>query len=1186
MKKAQLFSILALVAAFTVSATFISSAGQLSDPEVSSQNKEIRQKRRMPQYKEGELLVKFRPGVRSNRLRQINTNTGLRLLRRFPRFRLRHMKITAPGLSVPMAVKLLNRLPEIEYAEPNYIHRVQAIPVDPHFHHLWGLNNTGQTGGAADADIDAAEAWDIVTGDPNVVVAVIDTGVDYTHGDLAHNMWINPLEIPRNGLDDDDNGYIDDIYGIDAVNDDSDPMDDYDHGTHVAGTIGAIGDNGFGVSGVNWDVRIMALKFLGADGFGSDAGAIECLNYVTTMKEDFGINIKLTNNSWGGGGFSESLSDAIQRTAGSGILFVAAAGNNASDNDLLPFYPASYSLDNIISVAASDHNDRLASFSNFGLLNTYLTAPGVDILSTTPSNTFDFFSGTSMAAPHVSGVAALLWADDPSLTYMQVKERILGSVDEIPNLHGRALTAGRLNALNALTCDPGVVTLRSTLKDGFVVGQGVPTPVAATLSVCDFLKGADASADFSNGDPSILLTDDGVPPDHVESDGVYTGLWTPITLGATTVTVSATQAIYNIYNLSVAATGTVREGYLFDDLVPFNWIDLSASQSANAVYLANDGYVHIDPSFQIEFYDSAYSGVSVSSDGRIYFDDLPPDLTNECIPSELASGINTFIAPFWDDLNPDAGGIIYWETRGQAPNRTLIIQYDGIPHAPSVGDATFEVIFFEGSNDVLVQYLDVDFGDANYDLGASATVGLQRDIFFGQQYSCSQPMLADNTAILWYLRDYHAPGIALSPASLSNSVLKGGDAPSQSFDIWNYRVGTLSYSLACAAQWVYCTPRSGTSTGEIDTIDVRYSTSGLSEGNHFATIEINDPNAVNSPQFVGISLTVIPDTFDLVTDVSPVDTGVVTGSGAYFDGEVVTVEAFPNACWAFDRWEGGGIDGSTANPEQITMNADTSVIALFVPVTYTLTTQVSPGGTGTISGGGAYACEPEPLVTTIEAFPNSGWVFLRWEGDITGSATENPKQITMDADKVVTAVFGHTLTVNVSPVGAGTVTGAGLYRDGQVAPVQAFSNFGWVFSHWSGAEINGSISETESVTMDSDKTVTAEFYDQSSPLTRIDLSFPQNEAILYSAPVFTWMADGGTNNRYAVDLTLDWTFGPSWSTLRLGPPLSVTTWQMPQAIWNAIPSGSYVYWRVRGADINRVPRFILGSSEFRWFYKY
>ncbi|MHC4087550.1 MAG: S8 family serine peptidase, partial [Planctomycetota bacterium] len=270
----------------------------------------------------------------------------------------------------------------IVIVEPNYRVRIDRTPNDVRFLELWGMNNDGQTGGTVDADIDAPEAWNIATGVPDgsdVIVGVIDSGVDYLHQDLVGNMWVNPGEIPDNGVDDDGNGYVDDVHGYDFYQDDGDPSDPAGHGTHCAGTIAGIGDNGIGVAGVNWRCKLMALRFLNADGLGHTADAIQAINYGVAN------GAKILSNSWGGGGYSQSLKTAITDARDQGVLFVAAAGNSGFDNDSQPHYPSSYDISNVIAVAATNDDDSLASFSNYGAESVDVGAPGVSILSTVPT---------------------------------------------------------------------------------------------------------------------------------------------------------------------------------------------------------------------------------------------------------------------------------------------------------------------------------------------------------------------------------------------------------------------------------------------------------------------------------------------------------------------------------------------------------------------------------------------------------------------------------------------------------------------------------------------------------------------------------------------------------------------------------------------------------------------------------
>lgn len=382
-------------------------------------------------------------------------------------------KVQLPaGVRVEDALTSLRADPNVAFAEPNFTIRLALTPNDPRFGELWGLHNVGQSSGTTDADIDAPEAWAAATGG-SVIVAVIDTGVDYNHPDLAANMWVNLSERDgQPGHDDDGNGYVDDIHGYDFANNDGDPLDDHNHGTHVAGTIAAVGNNGIGITGVNWNAQIMALKFLDASGNGEVADAVAAINYAVAN------GAKISNNSWGGNEpFSQAMYGAIRAARDAGHIFVAGAGNGffgfPLDNDEIPFYPSSFDLNNIIAVAATDRNDQIASFSNYGATTVDLAAPGVDILSTTPNNTYSVFSGTSMATPHVAGAAALLWSLNPEWSYDQVINRLLTTVDVLPQLEGLMVTGGRLNLAAALVPDetgPRVVaaspsgTLHGTLS--------------------------------------------------------------------------------------------------------------------------------------------------------------------------------------------------------------------------------------------------------------------------------------------------------------------------------------------------------------------------------------------------------------------------------------------------------------------------------------------------------------------------------------------------------------------------------------------------------------------------------------------------------------------------------------------------------------------------------------------------
>src|SRR5690349_6000580 len=348
-----------------------------------------------------------------------------------------------------------SKLPEVEYAEPNYEIKldenegplVPVLPHDPQFEDQWALSNSGQQGGKKGADISAPLAWAKTTGSQDVVVAVLDTGVDYNHEDLAGNMWTRPDTMAP--YHDNELGTIDDENGFNAIDNAADPMDDNGHGTHCAGIIGAEGENDLGIAGVNWKVQIMPLKFMNAGGSGTTKDAIEAINYAIERKQA-GVNVRIISASWGSTQRSRALEAAIGKAYENDILFVAAAGNASTDNDRTPHYPSSYNVPNVISVAALDRHDQLASFSNYGVKSVAIAAPGVDILSTWLGNGYEEKSGTSMATPIVSGVAALVLAEHPHMTVDELRKKLMASTDPIVALKGKTVTAGRINAAKAL----------------------------------------------------------------------------------------------------------------------------------------------------------------------------------------------------------------------------------------------------------------------------------------------------------------------------------------------------------------------------------------------------------------------------------------------------------------------------------------------------------------------------------------------------------------------------------------------------------------------------------------------------------------------------------------------------------------------------------------------------------------
>jgi subtilisin family serine protease len=440
------------------------------------------------EQEDAEVIVRFRPGTSSQTINRITEGLNDRLLDRFEHINGQAVIADEDGLSPETVAAEYRGLPEVEYAEPNFIIDLDPAenagelddesafseeaevneddddppvvrrsdngegqePNDPLFKEQWSLLNTGQRSGKSGADVCATRAWAKTQGSRKVVVAVIDTGVDYNHQDLHNNIWTRPASLAP--YVDAELGVFHDQHGFDAADNDGDPMDDNGHGTHCAGIIGAEGDNQDGIAGVNWQVEIMGLKFLGRNGSGTTKDAIECINYVVARKKA-GVNVRIISASWGSTAHSRALGDAIKRAGEEGILFVAAAGNSSTNNDRQPHYPSNFQHPNVVSVAALTRMDVLARFSNYGPKTVHIAAPGAEIMSTWPQNMYEEHSGTSMATPVVSGVAALMLSVNPNLSVAQLRKQLLDSVDKLPALDGKVSSGGRVNAARAIRAE-------------------------------------------------------------------------------------------------------------------------------------------------------------------------------------------------------------------------------------------------------------------------------------------------------------------------------------------------------------------------------------------------------------------------------------------------------------------------------------------------------------------------------------------------------------------------------------------------------------------------------------------------------------------------------------------------------------------------------------------------------------
>lgn len=420
------------------------------------------------------------------------------------------------------------------YAEPDYIYQTQVLDED--FKKQWALENTGQNGGFIDSDINALASWAIETGQKNVVVGITDTGIDYTHLDLAQNIWQNQEEIPGNNKDDDQNGYVDDVHGINAIENNGNPMDDNKHGTHVAGIIGAV-PNKIGIRGVALQVEMAACKFLSARGSGSISDAVKCMEYFAHLKTRAKnpVNIIATNNSWGGSLFSESMLDAIKAHERLGILFIAAAGNSSDNNDLVERYPCGYRVPNVIAVAATDNKDQLAFFSSYGKKTVHVGAPGVKILSTVLNQGYSELNGTSMAAPHVTGLAVLIASHYPDYSYTRIKNLIMaggqvtgGTKDT--TISGRRIRGASADGSGSLGCVNQILKMRlSPLGPNIQSALGTSIFLSSTGINCD--ETLESVTLLDKDGVKIILRDNGLNGDEIANDGIYSLNWQPEAAG-------------------------------------------------------------------------------------------------------------------------------------------------------------------------------------------------------------------------------------------------------------------------------------------------------------------------------------------------------------------------------------------------------------------------------------------------------------------------------------------------------------------------------------------------------------------------------------------------------------------------------------------------------------------------------
>ncbi|MDT4953778.1 MAG: hypothetical protein QOJ02_1916 [Acidobacteriota bacterium] len=730
----------------------------------------------------GEILVRFRAGSAASKqdkalIASVRVE-GREIALRVERFggsdivdglRLAHV---APEDTLE-AIAALNARPDVLYAEPNFIRRKSALPNDARFSEQWGLKNTGQSGGKVGADIHAEQAWNLSTGSRSVVVGVIDEGIDINHEDLKDNIWRNPGEIPDNGVDDDSNGLIDDINGWDFFHNDKTvfdgtgayPKDETDaHGTHVAGTIGAAGNNTSGVVGVNWQVSLMSLKVLGPDG-GSSSTIIQAYNYARMMRALYqssggarGANVRVLNNSYGGSEYSQAELDGIRALNDSDILFVAAAGNESRNNDLIPAYPSSYISPNLISVAASSRGDLKPGFTNFGQATVSMAAPGDNILSTTPNNTYDFYSGTSMAAPHVSGAAALVCAASPNVSMRRLRSAILYSGDVLDvQMYFTLLASGRrLNAFNALQN----INEADTTPPAAVGNFQMTTPYFRQVFLSWFAPGDDGNTGqaavyelrFSDTDIStpaqFELARPLAAPLPTQAGSFHNvSLEIPWRHPSGFIAIRAIDNVGNagpITQISITVGADVGDPYIITESAA---TALSTGGTPLAL-IGDDEYKTYNLPFAFPFFGRTrpFSNVTVSTNGNLFFGYAPTSLSTgraddvENTVSRL--GAYNVIAGLWDDLRtdkrpgddvyvvkPDADRIIFrWQavtydtplspttTRGENPvNFEIELRRDGTIQV-RYGDGNQKVFSVVGAGGGMPDSYVIDSHTAKFDL--------------------------------------------------------------------------------------------------------------------------------------------------------------------------------------------------------------------------------------------------------------------------------------------------------------------------------------------------------------------------------------------------------------------------------------------------------------------------------------
>jgi len=966
-------------------------------------------KRRRANFVPGEALVRFKPGrafegqtLVSNARKELSTapSDTEQIPVQLDRFagsdlidglRLAHTA-AADTLKAVAAFKARD---DVLYAEPNYLRRIDMTPNDPSFSQLYAMNLIG-----------APQAWDVTQGSRNIVVGVIDEGIDRAHPDLQANIWTNPSPGSISGIIGDVNGY--------DFRDDTGNIIAEPHATHVAGTIGAVGNNNVGVAGVNWQVSLMSLRFISdTAGSGTTADAIKAYNYVKQMRDLWatsnhtkGADIRAVNASYGGGGYSQAEADALNAMGQSGVLFVAAAGNDATDTDIHHSYPADYSLPNVISVAATTSTDTLAGFSNFGQHTVLMSAPGSGIFSTLPNNSYSFLSGTSMATPHVTGAAALLCAANPNLSVTQLRALLAFNGDAITALQGKSLTGRRLNVFKSLqamnendTTPPGTVTnLQVASQNGRSVN------VSWTASGDDGASGQASLYDLSFVDQAtnaLIPLTSAAPAPAGASQSVNLNL--PYRHTAGTIRL---REFDNVGNEGTLATTSVS--------VPLNAADpytttlnSPASLSTGGTPLgltADDAYkLNYPLPFAFPFFGQAYNSIHVSTNGNLFFS-APPLRSNgdaDDVPSSTADlSLYKMISGMWDDLDLSRGNgadvyVVQDATR-------IIFRWQGV----QFGDGSPINFEIELKNDGTIT---TRYGAGNTNLLPVVGIsGGEPDPYvITQLTSETSPITLTNAqSAVFTLRTPCT--YSISPTSL-NFTFNGGTS-------------TINVTTQAGCPW--------TSTSNVSWISVTNGNSGT--GNGTVSYSVAN-NSVSSPR--SGTLTIGGLTFTVTQDAGPV---------------------VPPATIEFSSTGPGGSEGNGQIFIAVTRNGDRSGVST---VDFATSDNAGSQPCNVTNGNASARCDYEAVATTLVFAPNE---FIKTIGIsiIDDAYKEGNETFTARLTNVTGAVLGSQSVATITIIDNEAANGPNPLSGGSFFVRQHYIDFlnrepdSSGLSFWSGQTTN------------------------------------------------------------------------------------------------------------------------------------